>query len=739
MKKTLLLSMIVCLLLCLFYTGPFSAKALVILNNEYHDIMYDGNEPITCGDYTYVLQEDGTVMITHYQNVSKEYSVQVGGNRFSVDANGNRAVLRLPEKLDGHLVTGIASGSFDETEFYLFEADVFIPNTMMNIEPYAFGDSSVNRYLISPDHPKYMVIDDMLYEKETMRLVDWTGPVDNSESPITLIIPEGTRIIGECALAHAYISDIVLPQSLERIEDEAFYQAKSLERITIPDGVIYIGEAAFFECYYLEEVTLPQGLETLGNNAFHSCRELQRISIPGSLNKIGAGAFAYCLSLEQVDMPSGVEVYRNGELLSWQQLKNIKGLEIIGNGAFAFCDRLEKIVLPDTVRMVGGQAFSGCSALKEIHLPEGLVSMGSGALSGCNSLTEITLPNSLTEVEAASFYASSYPFLTDCVSLERIIVSPDHLVFRVENGALIRKEDHTLIAYPQAAKAEEFTVPAGVTAIGSYAFYGNRYLKKITVSEGVACIWEKAFYKCSCLQELILPLSLESNLVNRVMTGDTQRPAPYAIDDCPMLEAIYITPGLTGEIFQENEEKIMHLMEEAGDALLRENSSVGAKLVPVVMTKEQYDTYVSGMSAKNRKIVSSGYMLITPEKLQKMSYEEQKEYLTIFPDAAEEQLYILRYKNTSNSNKEKLYTIFADAGYTKEDYIRDLHHINPQYIQYESFGNVEKRCEYSFTDGMLRPCAYLSNIETIVFIRSQNSSVLMRYDGLPAMRMYFRE
>lgn len=693
----------------------------------------------TCGDYTYVLQEDGTAMITHYQNVSKEHSVQIGGNRFSVDANGNRAVLRLPERLDGHLVTGIASGSFDDMEFHLFEADVFIPNTMMNIEPYAFGDGSVNRYLISPDHPKYMVSGDMLYEKETMRLVDWTGPVDNSELSITLIIPEGTRIIGECALAHAYVSEVVLPQSLECIEDEAFCQARNLKKINIPDNVTRIGEAAFYECLCLEEVTLPQGLEELGNNAFHSCRELQRISIPGSLNKIGAGTFAYCLSLEQVDMPSAVEAYRNGKLLSWQQLQNIKGVEMIGNGAFAFCERLEKIVLPDTVRMVGGQAFSGCSALKEIHLPEGLVSMGSGALSGCNSLTEITLPNSLTEVDVASFYASSYPFLTDCESLEQIIVSPDHPVFREENGALIRRSDCTLIAYPRAARAEEFTVPAGVTAIGSYAFYGNRYLKKITVSEGVACIWEKAFYKCFGLQELILPLSLESNLVNRVMTGDTQRTTPYAIDDCPMLEAIYITPGLTGETFQENEDKVMLLMEEAGDAFLLENPQGAGINVPLVMRKEQFDAYTDKMSKKNKKKVSGHYTLYTPEKLQKMTYEEQMEFLDIFPYAATEQLYILKYDQIRDDRKENLHAIFTEAGYTKEEFERDLQYVNPQYLQYKTFGTVEKRCEYSFADGMIRPCAYLSNIETIAFIRSQNSSVLMRYDGLPAMRMYFRE
>lgn len=720
MKKHWFTSILVCMLVVCAFT---------VLPNR---VM---GESYKSGEFSYELTEDGKAIITKYKNETYKISPGVGWT----DEEGRlveHLEIHVPEQLDGYTVAGIARDAFDDP--LRREADVYIPNTVVHIEPNAFSDSIVDSYILLPDHPKYMVIGDMLYEKDTMRLMDWTGAEDYSELPGKLIIPEGTRIIGECALTYAYISEIVLPESLERIEDEAFNHAQYLRKITIPNEVTYIGEAAFHACYALEEVILPQGLEMLGCNAFHSCRTLKQIAIPGSLKEISPGAFAYCISLQQVEMPSGVEAYRNGKLLSWQQLMSITGVECIGSGAFASCTSLETIVLPDTVREVGAMAFAGCSGMKEIHLPEGLVSIGSSALSGCKSLTEITLPNSLTEVEGgAAVYSDSYRFLWNCKNLERIIVSPDHPVFREENGALIRREDCTLIAYPQAARAEEFTVPSDVLIIGRYAFSGNRYLKKITVPEGVTTIKDKAFSNCTALQELTLPLSLESSLVDRYMIGDTLRIISVVIDDCPMLQEISITTGMTGETLDENEEKVMQLMDDAGDVLLQQKR--GTKNIPLVMTKESYDAYTGKMSKANRKKVSTNYKLITPEKLQKESYEKQEEYLTIFPDVVREQLYIIKYENLKESQREKLYEYFTEAGYTKADFDRDLHYINPQYLQYTISGTVEKQCVYSFADEMLHPRVYLSNTEIVVGIIDQGSSVMTDYSGLPVYREYFYE
>ena len=45
----------------------------------------------------------------------------------------------------------------------------------------------------------------------------------------------------------------------------------SLKEITIPDGVIEIGDGAFEGCKSLEKITIPDSVTVIGKNAFHGC------------------------------------------------------------------------------------------------------------------------------------------------------------------------------------------------------------------------------------------------------------------------------------------------------------------------------------------------------------------------------------------------------------------------------------------------------------------------------------
>ena len=49
-------------------------------------------------------------------------------------------------------------------------------------------------------------------------------------------------------------------------------------------------------CYSLASVTLPEGLESIGKNAFYQCYSLASVTLPESLKSIGKGAFSQCLS-----------------------------------------------------------------------------------------------------------------------------------------------------------------------------------------------------------------------------------------------------------------------------------------------------------------------------------------------------------------------------------------------------------------------------------------------------------
>lgn len=69
---------------------------------------------------------------------------------------------------------------------------------------------------------------------------------------------------------------------------------KKVKSVTIPEGVIYIGESAFNGCIALQDVRLSSTLLALDMWAFGKCTALSRISLPPNLFAISMCAFEDC-------------------------------------------------------------------------------------------------------------------------------------------------------------------------------------------------------------------------------------------------------------------------------------------------------------------------------------------------------------------------------------------------------------------------------------------------------------
>ncbi|MBR5978803.1 MAG: leucine-rich repeat domain-containing protein, partial [Verrucomicrobia bacterium] len=65
----------------------------------------------------------------------------------------------------------------------------------------------------------------------------------------------------------------------------AFTLCRSLESITISDGVTVIGYAAFSECFSLESITLPDTVTLIGKEAFRGCESLKSVYYKGNAPK----------------------------------------------------------------------------------------------------------------------------------------------------------------------------------------------------------------------------------------------------------------------------------------------------------------------------------------------------------------------------------------------------------------------------------------------------------------------
>ncbi|MDE6889943.1 MAG: leucine-rich repeat domain-containing protein [Eubacterium sp.] len=224
---------------------------------------------------------------------------------------------------------------------------VEIASTTTSIGKYAFSDCvALNSMKVGDGNTRYKVIDNALYYYTagsgtgTYKLVQY--PLANNA-------------------AEYKVPDLV-SFTLTEIAEGAFWGSPYLETITIPETVDKIGDQAFAQCKKLKSVLFPVGLKSLGSEAFRGDSALEEATIPAGVTTIQPGTFQGCESLKKVNMTNE--------------------LKIIGNRAFQGCKSLTDFVVPGNVTTLGDQAFANCESLHEITIPMRTTSIGSGVFTG---------------------------------------------------------------------------------------------------------------------------------------------------------------------------------------------------------------------------------------------------------------------------------------------------------------------------------------------------------------------
>ena len=139
----------------------------------------------------------------------------------------------------------------------------------------------------------------------------------------------------------------------------------------IDNGYLFV-DSDNGQCYlfnkrgHLDDIRKVKSIE---DNAFEDCISLERIVIPNSVKSIRYGAFYYCTSLKNVVIPNSVKSIGDGAFNNCTSLNSIMipdSVKSIGNSAFWNCKSLNSIIIPDSVKSIGGHAFTYCKSLKEI-------------------------------------------------------------------------------------------------------------------------------------------------------------------------------------------------------------------------------------------------------------------------------------------------------------------------------------------------------------------------------------
>lgn len=175
--------------------------------------------------------------------------------------------------------------------------------------------------------------------------------------------------IGAVGCDENRITSIMIPEGVELVNGNAFYNCENLTYVSIPDSVTFIGEAAFYLCKKLEKVDGCAGVNKIGSNAFTFCENLTTITLPDSVAVIGSAAFSYCVKLTNFEIPDGLTAISNNMLSNCESLTEVTipdSVATIDTGAFAGCKGLTTVTIPADVTIVGKYVFSR-SSLQHIY------------------------------------------------------------------------------------------------------------------------------------------------------------------------------------------------------------------------------------------------------------------------------------------------------------------------------------------------------------------------------------
>ncbi len=412
---------------------------------------------------------------------------------------------------------------------------------------------------------KYEKIDSGGLIMEGLAPLPYRGAYLN-EVTTELVLPDTLEEIGPWGLAGmSKVESVVIPDSVTKLDDKAFYGCVNLKTVKLPAGLKEIPYGCFEACG-LTELSLPEGLERIGgrafsvkNTSFSSGSESVKQSyiepntiiieippsqnlpyieqyytdvvIPASVKEIGINAFCGCRRLKNITLegvPETIEkdafddtawyhakadgpVYLGNILVDYKGTMpedytlyipaTVKG---IAGGVFWNQRNLKSVIISDGVRLMGREIFRGCSALSEIRLPSDLTKIPDETFSGCIGLSQIDLPANVAEIGEEAFM---YTGLIRFVVPDRVEAIGDS-------------------AFEGCKALEEIVLPAGLKSIGKCAFWGCESLGQIVLPAGLKSIGRNVFRNCKKLREIVIPASVE-------YLGN------FPMSNCDALEAVY--------------------------------------------------------------------------------------------------------------------------------------------------------------------------------------------------------
>lgn len=201
----------------------------------------------------------------------------------------NLRSISLPEK-----VISISQSAFENCSSL---ESIVIPDSVLEIGPSAFKGCSSLKSITVPFIGKNInstVSSNTAHFGYIFGAFSADGNDTNvPESLETVIVTNGTNILGGSFRGCFYIKNVTLPTTIKDIETRAFYSCYALENINISDSILQdIEREAFGYCTSLKTITLPATIRSIGSYAFYMCESLENVIFKGTVSQISNAVIA---------------------------------------------------------------------------------------------------------------------------------------------------------------------------------------------------------------------------------------------------------------------------------------------------------------------------------------------------------------------------------------------------------------------------------------------------------------
>lgn len=333
--------------------------------------------------------------------------------------------------------------------------------------------------------------------------------------------------------------DIVIPNTVTKIGDEAFKGNKKVTSVTIPGSVVDIGNNAFEACENLKKVAFTNPGEARNNllirlSAFKDCTKLTDVEIPARVKQIVGNIFKGCTSLTEIKVNANNPYYfaQDGVLfgpaLVEYSPKYDDNYVLLAYPA----GRQGEYTIPSkvnekTIDQVWTSGFEGAAGLTDITIPASIGRLGTAAFES-TGLTHVTIPDTVQQVDPAVFQ--------NCTSLVSV---------KLPEG--ITEIDQYLFA--NCISLQHVDMPDSITKINIYAFHNCTSLTSLALPKGLTSLSVGCFEKCYNLQHVVVPPSV----INFPKDDDVGVYNPFKYSPV----TVYVQKGSTGDrFFNNNQEEL---------------------------------------------------------------------------------------------------------------------------------------------------------------------------------------